>query len=96
MFFFFSVAQHNLNGGGSNDRLLSLLMPSRLLSWGSVNGNLKLDQIQEIKVGRSESLKKHATKLSDQLCFSIITKDRTLDFEVLVLSLFVLRVCSSF
>jgi hypothetical protein len=74
--------QHNLKGG-ANDRLLSLLMPSRLISWGSVNGNIRFNQIQEIKAGKqTETLKKHAANVSDKLCFSMIISERTLDFEV--------------
>jgi hypothetical protein len=74
--------QHNLKGG-SNDRLLSLLMPSRLISWGSANGNVRLNQVQDIKAGKhTETFKKHPSAASQKCCFSIVTKDRTLDFEV--------------
>jgi hypothetical protein len=75
--------QHNTNGG-TNDRLLSFISSSRLISWGSVNGNIRLDQVQAIKTGKqTETFKKHPTSAADDVCFSFIAKDRSLDFEVL-------------
>jgi ribosomal protein L11 len=58
-------------------------MPARLLSWGSNNGNIRLDQVQEIKEGKqTDTFKKHKSDAADNVCFSVIAKDRSLDFQV--------------